>query len=217
MGNGMIGRNRQDFTVNLRKIDFIVFFFWYNWLNIDDFQLSWANRKGEKCMKKVLGLVMAVAVLGGTLTGCGSSGGGSGKDGYSSAEKAAVAYWEAYYTLGTDKMMKLMPAEAKEHWEDELSLTSEQLTAYMEQELEKKSDIIKTFKSVSVDEQEELSIDRIQNFNENYLGEVGIKADEAVRCICTIYDDTGHIDDYRVTVYQYKGKWYSHSADAFFE
>ena len=110
-----------------------------------------------------------------------------------------------------------MPAEAKEHWEDELSLTSEQLTAYMEQELEKKSDIIKTFKSVSVDEQEELSIDRIQNFNENYLGEVGIKADEAVRCICTIYDDTGHIDDYRVTVYQYKGKWYSHSADAFFE
>ena len=115
-------------------------------------------------MKKVLGLVMAVAVLGGTLTGCGSSGGGSGKDGYSSAEKAAVAYWEAYYTLGTDKMMKLMPAEAKEHWEDELSLTSEQLTAYMEQELEKKSDIIKTFKSVSVDEQEELSIDRIQNF-----------------------------------------------------
>ena len=65
-------------------------------------------------MKKVLGLVMAVAVLGGTLTGCGSSGGGSGKDGYSSAEKAAVAYWEAYYTLGTDKMMKLMPAEAKE-------------------------------------------------------------------------------------------------------
>ena len=115
-------------------------------------------------MKKVLGLVMAVAVLGGTLTGCGSSGGGSGKDGYSSAEKAAMAYWEAYYTLGTDKMMKLMPAEAKEHWEDELSLTSEQLTAYMEQELEKKSDIIKTFKSVSVDEQEELSIDRIQNF-----------------------------------------------------
>ena len=100
-------------------------------------------------MKKVLGLVMAVAVLGGTLTGCGSSGGGSGKDGYSSAEKAAMAYWEAYYTLGTDKMMKLMPAEAKEHWEDELSLTSEQLTAYMEQELEKKSDIIKTFKSVS--------------------------------------------------------------------
>ena len=168
-------------------------------------------------MKKVLGLVMAVAVLGGTLTGCGSSGGGSGQAGYSSAEKAAVAYWEAYYTLGTDKMMKLMPAEAKEHWEDELSLTSEQLTAYMEQELEKKSDIIKTFKSVSVDEQEELSIDRIQNFNENYLGEVGIKADEAVRCICTIYDDTGHIDDYRVTVYQYKGKWYSHSADAFFE
>lgn len=75
---------------------------------------------------------------GGTLTGCGSSGGGSGKDGYSSAEKAAVAYWEAYYTLGTDKMMKLMPAEAKEHWEDELSLTSEQLTAYMEQELEKR-------------------------------------------------------------------------------
>ena len=60
-------------------------------------------------------------------------------------------------------------------------------------------------------------LDRIQNFNENYLGEVGIKADEAVRCICTIYDDTGHIDDYRVTVYQYKGKWYSHSADAFFE
>ena len=87
----------------------------------------------------------------------------------------------------------------------------------MEQELEKKSDIIKTFKSVSVDEQEELSIDRIQNFNENYLGEVGIKADEAVRCICTIYDDAGYIDDYRVTVYQYKGKWYSHSADAFFE
>ena len=35
-------------------------------------------------------------------------------------------------------MMKLMPAEAKEHWEDELSLTSEQLTAYMEQELEKR-------------------------------------------------------------------------------
>ena len=167
-------------------------------------------------MKKVLGLVMAVAVLGGTLTGCGSSGGGSGKDGYSSAEKAAMAYWEAYYTLGTDKMMKLMPAEAKEHWEDELSLTSEQLTAYMEQELEKKSDIIKTFKQNNLKERHS-DIDRIQNFNENYLGEVGIKADEAVRCICTIYDDTGHIDDYRVTVYQYKGKWYSHSADAFFE
>ena len=220
MGNGMIGRNRQDFTVNLRKIDFIVFFFWYNWLNIDDFQL-FSNELGEskrrKMYEKGTWFGYGSRSAGGTLTGCGSSGGGSGKDGYSSAEKAAVAYWEAYYTLGTDKMMKLMPAEAKEHWEDELSLTSEQLTAYMEQELEKKSDIIKTFKSVSVDEQEELSIDRIQNFNENYLGEVGIKADEAVRCICTIYDDTGHIDDYRVTVYQYKGKWYSHSADAFFE
>ena len=134
-------------------------------------------------MKKVLGLVMAVAVLGGTLTGCGSNGGGSGKDGNSSAEKTAVAYREAYYSLGTDKMMKLMPAEAKEHWEDELSLTSEQLTAYMEQELEKKSDIIKTFKSVSVDEHDELSIYRIQNFIENFLGDVGIKADEAVRIL----------------------------------
>ena len=52
MGNGMIGRNRQDFTVNFRKIDFIVFFFWYNWLNIDDFQL-FSNELGESKRRKM--------------------------------------------------------------------------------------------------------------------------------------------------------------------
>ena len=41
-----------------------------------------------------------------------------------------------------------------------------------------------------------------EEIKEAEVREEEIKADEAVRCICTIYDDTGHIDDYRVTVYQ---------------
>lgn len=168
-------------------------------------------------MKKVLGLVMAVVVLGGTLTGCGSSGGGSGKDGYSSAEKAAEAYWEAYYTGGTDAMMRLMPAESKEYWENELSLTPEQLTDYMKKELEKKDGMIENLKSVSVDEQKEYDVDKMQRLNSETLGEIGIKADNAVRCTCTLYDDASYFDDFEVTVYQYDGKWYTHAADAFFE
>ena len=58
----MIGRNRQDFTVNFRKINFIVFFFWYNWLNIDDFQL-FSNELGESKRRKMYEKAVAAAAV----------------------------------------------------------------------------------------------------------------------------------------------------------
>ena len=64
-------------------------------------------------------------------TGRGGVSGGS-KGGYKKATEAAEAALTAEHTADAATMMKLLPAEGKEYWEDDKNLTEKQLQDYMQ-------------------------------------------------------------------------------------
>ena len=143
-------------------------------------------------------------------TGRGGVSGGS-KGGYKKATEAAEAALTAEHTADAATMMKLLPAEGKEYWEDDKNLTEKQLHDYMHRmnSYSRKYDEV----SVKVDDNSNpIENSKVtERVNSNYLDKYGITADEVIyyaECGLTL-DGEEHDEGNDVYVYKYNGRWYS--------
>lgn len=144
-------------------------------------------------------------------TGRGGVSGGS-KGGYKKATEAAEAALTAEHTADAATMMKLLPAEGKEYWEDDKNLTEKQLQDYMQNRMNSYS---RKYDEVSVkvdDNSNPIENSKVtERVNSNYLDKYGITADEVIyyaECGLTL-DGEEHDEGNDVYVYKYNGRWYS--------
>lgn len=75
-----------------------------------------------------VGIVILIVIIIAFCIGfTGHGAGGGSKGGYKKATEAAEAALTAEHTADAATMMKLLPAEGKEYWEDDKNLTEKQL------------------------------------------------------------------------------------------
>ena len=118
----------------------------------------------------------------------------------------------AEHTADAATMMKLLPAEGKEYWEDDKNLTEKQLQDYMQNRMNSYS---RKYDEVSVkvdDNSNPIENSKVtERVNSNYLDKYGITADEVIyyaECGLTL-DGEEHDEGNDVYVYKYNGRWYS--------
>lgn len=162
----------------------------------------------------IVGIVILIVIIIAFcigFTGFGGASGGS-KGGYKKATEAAEAALTAEHTADAATMMKLLPAEGKEYWEDDKNLTEKQLQDYMQNRMNSYS---RKYDEVSVkvdDNSNPIENSKVtERVNSNYLDKYGITADEVIyyaECGLTL-DGEEHDEGNDVYVYKYNGRWYS--------
>lgn len=160
-----------------------------------------------------VGIVILIVIIIAFCIGfTGSGAGGGSKGGYKKATEAAEAALTAEHTADAATMMKLLPAEEKEYWEDDKNLTEKQLQDYMQNRMNSYS---RKYDEVSVkvdDNSNPIENSKVtERVNSNYLDKYGITADEVIyyaECGLTL-DGEEHDEGNDVYVYKYNGRWYS--------
>ncbi len=162
----------------------------------------------------IVGIVILIVIIIAFCIGFTGRGGVSGgsKGGYKKATEAAEAALTAEHTADAATMMKLLPAEGKEYWEDDKNLTEEQLQDYMQNRMNSYS---RKYDEVSVkvdDNSNPIENSKVtERVNSNYLDKYGITADEVIyyaECGLTL-DGEEYDEGNDVYVYKYNGRWYS--------
>lgn len=162
----------------------------------------------------IVGIVILIVIIIAFCIGFTGRGGVSGgsKGGYKKATEAAEAALTAEHTADAATMMKLLPAEGKEYWEDDKNLTEKQLQDYMQNRMNSYS---RKYDEVSVkvdDNSNPIENSKVtERVNSNYLDKYGITADEVIyyaECGLTL-DGEEHDEGNDVYVYKYNGRWYS--------
>ncbi|MCI5554453.1 MAG: hypothetical protein UDQ15_11590 [Ruminococcus sp.] len=155
---------------------------------------------------------MIVIIIAFCIGFTGHGAGGGSKGGYKKATEAAEAALTAEHTADAATMMKLLPAEGKEYWEDDKNLTEKQLQDYMQNRMNSYS---RKYDEVSVkvdDNSNPIENSKVtERVNSNYLDKYGITADEVIyyaECGLTL-DGEEHDEGNDVYVYKYNGRWYS--------
>lgn len=160
-----------------------------------------------------VGIVILIVIIIAFCIGfTGHVAGGGSKGGYRKATEAAEAALTAEHTADAATMMKLLPAEGKEYWEDNKNLTEKQLQDYMQNRMNSYS---RKYDEVSVkvdDNSNPIENSKVtERVNSNYLDKYGIAADEVIyyaECGLTL-DGEEHDEGNDVYVYKYNGRWYS--------
>jgi hypothetical protein len=153
--------------------------------------------------------VALLAITASMLTGCG---GGSSKGGYSSPEKAAEAYFEAWENGDAKNMIKLIPGDVLESMEDMYNVTESQLQKTLQDWMEEKNikDIYDGYKVKGASSKEEFDVSEMQGVN-YCLGSDGYdvekKSEEGYTVYVTIAYNGSESDSDRY-IYEYDGKWY---------
>ena len=162
----------------------------------------------------IVGIVILIVIIIAFCIGFTGRGGVSGgsKGGYKKATEAAEAALTAEHTADAATMMKLLPAEGKEYWEDDKNLTEKQLQDYMQNRMNSYS---RKYDEVSVkvdDNSNPIENSKVtERVNSNYLDKYGITADEVIyyaECGLTL-DGEEYDEGNDVYVYKYNGRWYS--------
>ncbi|MFR2437729.1 MAG: hypothetical protein ACLS8H_06915 [Ruminococcus sp.] len=157
-------------------------------------------------------MILIVIIIAFCIGFTGHGAGGGSKGGYKKATEAAEAALTAEHTADAATMMKLLPAEGKEYWEDDKNLTEKQLQDYMQNRMNSYS---RKYDEVSVkvdDNSNPIENSKVtERVNSNYLDKYGITADEVIyyaECGLTL-DGEEHDEGNDVYVYKYNGRWYS--------
>ena len=126
-------------------------------------------------------LILIVIIIAFCIGFTGRGAGGGSKGGYKKATEAAEAALTAEHTADAATMMKLLPAEGKEYWEDDKNLTEKQLQDYMQNRMNSYS---RKYDEVSVkvdDNSNPIENSKVtERVNSNYLDKYGITADEVI-------------------------------------
>lgn len=167
-----------------------------------------------KAYKK--GICLAMAIMAGSLVGCGDSKSGGG---VSSPEKAAEIWENAIYNIDVETVMSLMPTDVKEHLINEYSTTENQMRDLLETYLKEEMDGY-DIESVSVSNMEEFSADEMQDFNEELQNGTGNLSEEAYTVTCNVeveYEGEMCEIEKKSSVYEYDGSYYVQNASATIE